>query len=234
MTDYEFPRAPEIEKAYRAAYKALEALVPLHTVTSEETSDLPEVLSQFRILVDGAELATAGQLGPHVSWRAPRRDGDWDLIVSGIDLDDDVHDFGDVQLGVSAFEGLNGDWHGSALERAGMAYKRACGWDFAPGEAGVWLVMLAPVSGSGGEDDQWFYSGRVTGFVVVYDRDEDGTYESVGHIWTATAWQRRGIARRLLAEARSRFPITSVEEPYTDDGAAFLDACRDPKVPLQD
>ncbi|MGW1682638.1 hypothetical protein [Saccharopolyspora sp. NPDC002376] len=59
-------------------------------------------------------------------------------------------------------------------------------------------------------------------------------YESVGHIWTATAWQRRGIARRLLAEARSRFPVTSVEEPYTDEGAAFLGACPDPKIPPHD
>ncbi|WP_158854243.1 GNAT family N-acetyltransferase [Saccharothrix deserti] len=234
MTDYEFPRTPEIEKPYRTAYKALAALVPPHTVTPEETSDFLEVLSQFQLLVDSAELVTAGQLGPHVSWVAPRRDGDWELIISGVDLDDDAHDFGDVQLSTNAFEGPSGGWHGSAPDRAGIAYKRACGWDFAPGEAGVWLVMLAPVSASGGEDDQWFYNGRVAGFVVVYDRDEDGTYESVGHIWTATAWQRRGIARRLLAEARSRFPITSVEGPYTDDGTAFLDACPNPRLPPQD
>jgi hypothetical protein len=50
-------------------------------------------------------------------------------------------------------------------------------------------------------------------------------YESVGHIWTATAWHRRGIARRLLTEARSRFSITTVEEPYTEKGAAFLRTC---------
>jgi hypothetical protein len=38
-----------------------------------------------------------------------------------------------------------------------------------------------------------------------------------------------------LAEARSRFSVTSVEEPYTDEGAAFLDACPDPKIrPHQD
>ncbi|XVV00767.1 GNAT family N-acetyltransferase [Actinosynnema sp. CA-248983] len=152
---------------------------------------------------------------------------DWGLIATGIDLDGDTHDFGDVQLGTDAFEDLDGRWGGSALDRAGMAYKRACGWDFAPSEAGVWLVMLAPVSGIGGEDGQWFYNGRVVGFLIVYDRDGDGMYESVGHIWTASAWQRRGIARSLLAEARSRFPIASVEGPYTEDGTAFLDACAD-------
>jgi len=91
--------------------------------------------------------------------------------------------------------------------------------------------MLAPVSAGGGEDGPWHFSGRLTGFVVVYDRDEDGAYKSVGHIWTATAWQRRGIARRLLAEARSRFPITIVEEPYTPAGAEFLSACPDPERP---
>jgi hypothetical protein len=161
MTDYEFPRAPEIEKAYRTAYKALAALVPPHTVTPEGESDLPEVLSQFQLLVDKAEFVTAGQLGPPVSWRAPRWDGDWELVMSGIDLDHCAHEFGDVQLTTDTFEGPNGDWHGSALDRAGLVYKRACGWDFPPGEAGVWLVMLAPVSASGGEDGPWFYNGRL-------------------------------------------------------------------------
>jgi ribosomal protein S18 acetylase RimI-like enzyme len=89
---------------------------------------------------------------------------------------------------------------------------------------------LAPVAASGGEDGLWFYDGHLAGFVVVYDRDEDDDYESTGHIWTATAWKRRGIARRLLTEARSRFPITDVETPYTDEGAAFLSACPDPNA----
>ncbi|MCE7008108.1 hypothetical protein LWC34_35595 [Kibdelosporangium philippinense] len=168
-----------------------------------------------------------------ISWRAPRRDRDWELVLSGADLDNDAHDFGNVQLDIDAFEGPTGNWHGSALDRAGMVYKRACRWDFPPGESGVWLLMLAPVSASGGEDGPWFYSGRLAGFVVVYDRDKDGAYESVGHIWTATAWQRRGIARRLLAEARSRFPVTSVEGPYTEAGAAFLSACPAPETPPQ-
>jgi ribosomal protein S18 acetylase RimI-like enzyme len=224
MTDYEFPETPEIEKAYRAAYKALSALAP-GTVTVEEETSFLEVLSQFPFLLDRADLATTARLGPAVSWQASRQDDAWGLAVSGLDLDGDEHDFGGAVLGAEVTEGPDGRWHGSALDRAGLAYKRACGWDFAPGESGVWLLMLAPVAASGGEDGVWFFSGRVAGFVVVYDRDEDGTYESVGHIWTATAWQRRGIARQLLTEARSRFPITTVEEPYTEKGAAFLNAC---------
>uniref|UniRef100_UPI003F497C58 GNAT family N-acetyltransferase n=1 Tax=Amycolatopsis sp. CA-096443 TaxID=3239919 RepID=UPI003F497C58 len=227
MTDYEFPRLPEVEEAYRTAYRALSSLVPANSVTAETSASLPEVLSEFRHLVDRAEFATVGQIGPPVSWEAPRREGDWDLAVSGVDCDNGAYELGDARLGANAVEGPKGTWHGSALDCAGMAYKRACGWDFPPGEAGVWLVMLAPEAAVGGENGLWFYDGRLAGFVVVYDRDKDGDYESVGHIWTATAWQRRGIARRLLAEARSLFPITTVEEPYTDAGAAFLSACPD-------
>ncbi|MFC6881544.1 MULTISPECIES: GNAT family N-acetyltransferase [Actinomadura] len=77
----------------------------------------------------------------------------------------------------------------------------------------------------GGEEGPWRYTGHLAGFVILYDRDREGVYESVGHIWTAEAWQRRGIARRLLAEARSRFPIKEIEQPYTADGAAFVEAC---------
>ncbi|SFW88320.1 GNAT family N-acetyltransferase [Amycolatopsis australiensis] len=224
MADYVFPELPEIEKAYRAAYRALAALAP-GTVTIEEETSFPEVLSQFPFLLDRADLATTAHLGPAVSWQASRQDDLWDLAVAGIDLDGDEHDFDGAVLGAEVTEGPGGRWHGSALDRAGLAYKRACGWDFAPGESGVWLLMLAPVGASGGEEGLWFFSGRLAGFVIVYDRDEDGAYESVGHIWTASAWQRRGIARRLLTEARSRFSITTVEEPYTEKGAAFLRAC---------
>ena len=116
-------------------------------------------------------------------------------------------------------------WHGSALDYAGRAYTRECGWDFPPGEGGVWLLRLAPVQGVEGDDTPWSYFGHVTGFVVLSDRDEDGSYEAVGHIWTASRWRRKGIAQRLLTEAKSRFQFTDVEQPYSDDGAAFLRAC---------
>ena len=60
---------------------------------------------------------------------------------------------------------------------------------------------------------------------MIYDRDKDGTHESVGHVWTARAWRRRGIARRLLAEARERFGSDRIEGPYTEKGAALVKAC---------
>lgn len=155
MADSEFPTTPEIEKAYRTAYKALAALVHPNMVISEGESNLAEILSEFRLLVDKADFATIGQLGSPIAWQAPRQDGDWDLVMAGIDLDNGTHDFGDVQLDEGTFEGTSGEWHGSALDRAGVVYKRACKWDSPPGEAGIWLMMLAPVSASGGGEGPW-------------------------------------------------------------------------------
>jgi ribosomal protein S18 acetylase RimI-like enzyme len=225
VTDYQFPRAPQIERAYRAAHRALEGIVsPGYSFAPEEDLPITDVISQFGSMVREAELAVAAQLGPLISWEAPRRDTDWELVMSGIDLDNDAYDFGAVKLGGDAFDGPDG-WQSSVLGRAARAYKRASQWDFAPDEAGLWLVMLAPVSGIGGEDGPWHYTGHLAGFVILYDRDRDGAYESVGHMWTAAAWRRRGIARRLLAEARSRFQFKGIEGPYTADGAAFVEAC---------
>jgi len=61
--------------------------------------------------------------------------------------------------------------------------------------------------------------------VIVRDRDDDDCYETVAHVWTASAWRRRGIARRLLAEVKSRVQFTVIEQPDSDDGGAFLAAC---------
>jgi hypothetical protein len=44
----------------------------------------------------------------------------------------------------------------------------------------VWLVMLAPVSASSGQDNPWSYGDCLAGFVVVYDRDENDAYELAG------------------------------------------------------
>lgn len=224
MANYEFPTTPEIDRAYRSASAALAALLPQHTTANDQPEDVVELLSRWPRLVSEAELFVTAQLGPTVSWTGPPWECYWDLIAAGVDLDDNGHDFGEIELGEDAFEGANGRWSGSAFDQAALVYKRACGWDFAPDEAGVWLVMLAPTGAIGGEDGPWSFSGRLTGFVIVYDRDQDGAYEAVGHIWTAAAWRRRGIAQRLVHEARSRFPIAIVEPPYTSDGAAFLEA----------
>lgn len=229
MIDHEFPDVPRIERAFRAAYRTLGKLVSTEhsTLVPEENLSVTELISHFRFVVDEAEMAVAAQLGPIVSWYAPRRD-DWDPIAVGVDFDEGDYGFGlgDIVLADSVYEGPDGGWTDGALDRASRAYRREAGWDFSPGAAGIWLLMLAPVSSAGGAegDRPWHYTGHLVGFVILHDRDKDGEYESVAHIWTAAAWRRRGIALRLMAEARSRYPVTAVEGPYTEDGGAFLRA----------
>jgi ribosomal protein S18 acetylase RimI-like enzyme len=106
------------------------------------------------------------------------------------------------------------------LARAAIAYQRTAHWDFAPGEAGIWLCYYLITDGWGG--DEWYYNGNLVGFVILYDRDKDGQYESLAHVWTAAAARRRGVANTLIAHAREHFPIKKVEGPLTDDGAALF------------
>ena len=228
MTGYSFPDAPQIEEPWRAAFRALEALIPGgHLQVPEKDCLITEVISQFPWMLREAEIAAAQAIGPLVRWQAPPRGGDWDLVMASADFDSGGPGDGPspVKLAMSAFQGPDGEWLDGALDRAATAYRRECGWDFAPGDAGIWLMMLAPASGQGFSDEPWHYTGHLAGFVILYDRDEDGEYESVGHMWTASAWRRRGIARRLLQEARSRFGARDFEGPFTDDGGAFVRAC---------
>jgi ribosomal protein S18 acetylase RimI-like enzyme len=226
MADYEFPEVPEVESAYRAAHRALENIVSASewrfNYMPESGLEFPEVVGQFPAMVQEAETVLAGQIGPRISWEAEQRD-EWDLVPAGIDLNAD-RDLGfGVTLPDSAIEGEGGFWEGSPLEIAARAYRRAARWDFAPGEAGIWLLMLAPLSAVGSSESMPYF-GHLTGFAVLYDRDEDDRHESVGHVWTAKAWRRRGIARRLLQEAAERFGADKIDGPYTQDGSALVAA----------
>jgi hypothetical protein len=183
--DSNFPEIPEIEAAYRAAHQALEAIIPRHNGSFVPEADLglAEVISQFPFIVEHAEMAVTEQVGPGIAWKGQHREGSWGLIVAGADLDNPGRrDFG-ADLNDSAFQGAGGTWSGSPLDQAARAYRRAAGWDFPPGEAGVWLLMLAPDTAIGGSTDEpWSYTGHLVGFVILYDRDGDGEYEAVGHI----------------------------------------------------
>jgi ribosomal protein S18 acetylase RimI-like enzyme len=231
LIDGRLPEMPEIEVAYRTAHRALEGIIAAQAdhmdFAPEAALHLDQVLSQFPFMVREAEMAVTTQIGPVAWWQAPgQRDSDgWGPFVSGIDLDNDAEHGLGVKLAGGVTAGEDGTWHGSSLDQAARAYRRAAHWDFAPDDTGIWLLMLVPVSGIGGGDDEpWSYTGRLAGFIILYDRDEDGEYEAVGHIWTAAAWRRRGIARRLLREARSRFGARDIERPYTKDGEAFIRA----------
>jgi len=224
VADFQIPQVPDVEEAFRKAHKALEGIVPRTQAEPEEGRSLSEVIRGFQLTLRAAEMVAATQFGPLVSWKTPDfRPVDWHLVTAVVDLDHGVAEPGQVAVSRDATEGPHGGWYGSALDLAGRAYKRAAGWDFSPGEAGKWLVMLAPVEGwSGGDGDLWSFTGHLIGFVVLNDHDDDGTYEAVTHVWTAAAWRRQGIAQRLLAEAKVRFGFSVIEGPYSDDGRALL------------
>jgi hypothetical protein len=60
----------------------------------------------------------------------------------------------------------NFEWDNSGLSRAASAYQRECGWDFAPGEAGVWLVHCL-LTGAWGGGDSYSFNSNIVGFVVL-------------------------------------------------------------------
>lgn len=238
-TDYDFPEVPETESALREAYRALQRVVaPGITdsrqfiersgLTPEDMLEAPEVLAQFPSIAARAERVVDAQVGPCIGWadRPLRRGEPFRLVLAGVDLDGGDFDFG-VKLGSSAYGDYGDDWSDSALGRAASAYRKEAGWDFAPGSAGIWLLMLAPRSAMGASDgdDDWSYYGNLAAFVILYDRDEDGDYENIAHIWTAAAWRRRGIARQLVGEAGRRFGAVRAEGPFSDDGESLLRAC---------
>jgi GNAT superfamily N-acetyltransferase len=103
-------------------------------------------------------------------------------------------------------------WDGSAIRQRRTLTSRHSSWPREPTggsaagtsrPAGIWVFAVAPYMWLGSDDDGTA-TGRLVGFLILHDRDEDGTYESLAHIWTASTWRRRGIARKMLAEARRR------------------------------
>jgi len=95
--NYEFPRVPQVESAYRAAHRALEDIVSASewrfNYAPQSELEFTEVVGQFPSMVQETDMIMAGQIGPRISWEAPQRD-EWDLVLAGIDLDAD----GDLYL----------------------------------------------------------------------------------------------------------------------------------------
>jgi ribosomal protein S18 acetylase RimI-like enzyme len=167
-------------------------------------------------------------LGPPISWQTTRAE-EWGLTMACVDFDNHR----DHGFDVVVEDSKPNENTGNALNRAAKAYRHAARVGYStPEDGGIWLLMLIPVEAIVGDDDSlpWHYFGHVAGFIILYDRDEDGVYEAAGHAWTATHWRRRGIARRLLEEARSRFHAVTVEGPLTPDGAALVKAVQWPEA----
>src|SRR5487761_432295 len=134
MSGFEFPEAPEIETAYRTAYEALRAIASRPSIDPGHDLTVSELIRQFGRVTEEAELTVAAQIGPLVSWRGPMpQRGTLEPVSAVVDLDGGDYSSDDVRLGQDAYEGIDGTWHGSALDHAGRAYKRECGWDFPPG-----------------------------------------------------------------------------------------------------
>lgn len=210
------------ERPIRDAYRALRAIVPSDyaTVPADDDEDLSTIVDELDTVYRLANEAIHAERGPRMSWLGEQEGDQWPIDVLVIDVDTDTHT---DPVGVYGPEEWEPDeWNQSALARAAYAYKRECRWDASPGPAGVWLVAAAPY--------RWImgtYYGNLAGFLVVHDRDGDGQYESIAHMWTASAWRRRGVAAQLVNAARDRFPISDVEGPITGNGTALLASVAD-------
>lgn len=218
MTDDDPLLNSSLDAGFRAAHRALLALAPPNTVAAADDAYLPVIIEELEVLVRLARDTAAAKLGPTIRWVSLHSPDDpWAPVTLQIDLDGYFD--GDTPSAVHMDE-----WEDSALALAGRAYRRECGWDFSPGEAGIWLLSVAPYSSMGG-DDRTNWTGTLTGFAILHDQDKDGVYESLAHLWTAGTWRRRGVGVSLVRQARDRFPVSKVEGPVTKEGRLLLQAC---------
>lgn len=207
-----------LDSQFRAAHRALRALNPTGAAVDSENYELPYIVNDLEHLVHLARTTAATHVGPTFHWRGPRPSQlQWEPMILQIDFDNYSDD--DPE-GVSQIH----EWENSAPAMAGSAYRRECGWDAPPGNAGIWLVSVMPYE-SMEEDQHRHWTGTLTGFVVLHDRDEDGNYEALAHLWTAREWRRRGVGSSLVREAHNRFPLSIVEGPVTDEGRLLLEVC---------
>jgi GNAT superfamily N-acetyltransferase len=225
----------KLNEPIRAAYRALRALDPTHAAFGPADDHLLSIANQLGPAFEYARYGIDAEFGPFVSWRGVSGP-QWAIQVLVVATDERaagaieaVNKWGRLGEPVDP-EDLTTyvlddeqEWGDSSLDRAGRAYRRDCGWDFSPGQSGVYLLAVAPYTSMSFGDDDMCY-GNIAGFTIVHDRDDDGVYESLAHLWVAKAWRRRGVAAGLLRVARGRFPISRVEGPVTDDGLALIKA----------
>jgi hypothetical protein len=175
-----------------------------------------ELLHDIQQLAVILEEDYAAQFGPQLSLEGPPRCSMTRSHILAFNFD-----AGET---LCRFELPTAEFSDTGLYRAAAAYRRACDWDFTPGEGGIWLCYYLLTSGGGSDKGQWSYTGNIAGFAILQDCDEDGVYESLAHVWTAAAARRRGIARALIAYARKHYPIQEIERPLTSDGSALIKA----------
>lgn len=206
----------ELEGLVRDAYRALRAIVPSIYTSAPDDDELPVIVDELETVYRMAQEAIDAERGPRITWLGEIDEEDpARSLIFVVDADTGIHS---DPVGAECTETwTSGDWRDSPLARAAKAYQRECRWDVPPGSDGVWVIAVSPYRWIEGA----FY-GNLVGFMVVHDRDDDGAYESIAHLWTAAAWRRRGIAEKLINAARDAFPIKSIEEPITSSGRALL------------
>ncbi|MBO3102207.1 GNAT family N-acetyltransferase [Cellulomonas fengjieae] len=208
-----------LDAQFRAAHQALRHLVPPESSWAEEDDVLPRIVDDLEDLARRARDTAAEHVGPTFWWKGGPQEpeNEWAPVILQADfdryVDDDPPELSQINR-----------WDDSALELAARAYRRECGWDHSPGEAGIWLLAVAPYSAIQ-TSEQTHWRGTLTGFVVLHDRDIDGQYESLAHAWTARAWRRRGIGASLVKHARERFAVSHAEGPATNGGRLLLERC---------
>ena len=206
----------KLEDPIRHAYRALRALVPSAYLTAADDDSLPVIVDELDTLYRMAHETIDAERGPRMTWLGDldRESGPGSVYFT-VDIETGIHS---DPVGAYCLERWSSDdWRESALARAAKAYQRECRWDVPPGADGVWVIAASPYRWIEGA----FY-GNLVGFMVIHDRDADGEYESIAHLWTAAAWRRRGIADQLIRTGRDSFPINTVEEPITSSGRALL------------
>ncbi|MFE6645078.1 GNAT family N-acetyltransferase [Nocardioides sp. NPDC057772] len=207
----------KLEGPIRDAYRALRALVPSAYETAVDDELLAVVIDDLDAIYRAAQEVIDAEHGPRMSWPGDLNDGEdfppFTIIVS--DFDTGVHS---DPAGAHCVEAWSAEeWRETARARAALAYKRESRWDVPPGPDGIWVIATSPYQLTNDT-----FLGTLVGFVVVHDRDHDGAYESIAHIWTASAWRRRGIAEQMIRTARDLMPINAVEAPITANGRALL------------
>lgn len=151
--------------------------------------------------------------GPLIKYRVPTART---LIEEPVIVVTDLDCNGNDSVGID----LSDDYEDSITEAA-KSYRQECGWDLPPACDGVWVLHLTPYYGSGTEDGPWNYRANLTGFAVLQDRDKDGKYESMAHIWVAFSSRKKGIGSQIISKLRS-MGVTKIEYPYTYLGGHLL------------
>ncbi|MGW6263998.1 GNAT family N-acetyltransferase [Cellulosimicrobium funkei] len=203
-----------MEHRYREVHRVLGLLNPNKSYCSP--GDIPDIVDELERLAREARESAAATLGPSLHWTGSLDQVDtdtWGPVVLQVDFDTGEHDLPEGSR-------HEDEWDGSSLHLAAIAYRRECGWDFTPGKTGVWLLSVHPFRGQ--STTTWAtWGGVLTGFVILYDEGEG--YQTLGHVWTAQHWRRRGIATKLVQLAKERFPVRQVDG-LSQDGDRFLRA----------